>query len=244
MIQIKKRMMIIGNCYYIELINYKCKENFMESNKTITVAIIDGGLDPNEFNVKSSIGFRLNKSGDIEKVDNPKIENNHGIIVAKCIKHIYKNVEFIDLNILDSELSSNGYVFLKALQYCEKEKPDIINLSLGTTKKRYFLAMKKIIKRLNKQNVIVVAAENNGKRKSYPANIRGVIGVKGNELIDCTKYIFNNGFYYTSSKLPKTLILKKQHEEIQGNSLACGFMTGHICKAINAFEIKSVKTLH
>ncbi len=213
----------------------------MESNKTITVAIIDGGLDPKEFNVKSSIGFRLNQSGDIEKVDNPKIENEHGIIVARCIKHIYENVEFIDINILDDELSCNGYVLLKALKYCQSIQADIINLSLGTTKKRYWLAMRKIIKRLNKQNVIIVAAENNGERKSYPANIRGVIGVKGNELIDCSKYIFNNGFYYTSGKLPKTLVLKKKHEEIHGNSLACAFMTGHICGAISSFEIENVK---
>jgi len=214
----------------------------MESNKTITVAIIDGGLDPKEFNVKSSVGFRLNNDGKIEKIDNPDMENEHGVIVARCIKHIYDNVEFIDINILDSELSSNGYVFLEALGYCENISPDIINLSLGTTKRRYYLAMKKIIKRLNKQNVIVVAAENNYKGKSYPANIRGVIGVKGNDSIDCSTYVFNNGFYYTSSRLPKVLISEKYQERIYGNSVACGLMTGHVCKAISAVEIKKQKS--
>lgn len=213
----------------------------MKSNKNILVAIIDGGLDPKEFNVKSRIGFRLNKTGDIEKIDNPKIENEHGIIVARCIKHIYENVEFIDINILDDELSSNGHVFLEALEYCENINPSIINLSLGTTKKRYWLSMKKIIKRLNQKNVIIVAAENNSKGRSYPANLTGVIGVKGSDLIDCSQYAFNDGFYYTSSMIPKVLISEKSQERIYGNSIACGFMTGHICKAINAFEIKNVK---
>lgn len=215
----------------------------METNnksKKVRVVVIDSGIDVNQYDLKNnvieSIGIRVNDEGIIEKKTNTSIENEHGTLVAACIKYIYSDIELVDINILDKNLSGNGDVFIKALKESIKYNPDIINLSLGTTKFKYWIRLMLIIRKLRKKGVIVVAAADNSGIKSYPAYLKGAIGVKGNEIEEYKTYGYDGKFYYAYGRLPKELCKKKQHYNIYGNSIACGYISGHVCKSINNFK--------
>ncbi len=197
----------------------------------IKVALIDSGINVNEFNVIDSVVFRIDDADNIKKLNNITPINNHGTSVAHCINTICNNIEFIDINIIDNSGLSYGDLLIKALEYCKSVDVDIINLSLGTTKFKYIFRMRKIIRELNKKGTIIVAAENNANKKAYPANMKHVIGVKGDSFIaSYNNYYYKNKFYYAYDKLPEDF--NNNIYNTRGNSFACGFITGHICKEL------------
>ncbi|HAG44664.1 MAG TPA: subtilase [Clostridium sp.] len=222
-------------------------KSIMNPDKKIKIVIIDSGVNIKYYNLKEnvleSIGFRIDIDGTIEKVKNPIVENEHGTLVASCIKYIYKDIEFIDINILDKDLSTNGNVLIKALKHSLSYNPNIVHLSLGTTSAKYWIALKKIIRKLHKKNVIVVAALTNYGSKSYRACFKEVIGVRGGEEYDMYKYNYMNKFFYTYNRLPLDLCKNKRHQEIRGNSISCAYMTGNICKIINNVENEVTKEI-
>lgn len=202
-------------------------------DKRITVALIDGGLpDTGEFNIVSRVGFRLD-GNKVIRTSKPKVDNDHGVTVARCIKKVYSNVDFIDINILDENMESCGMILLEALRYCREVNAQVINMSLGTTRLRYYFKMKRIINSLLREEKIIVAAENNGTKRSYPANINGVTGIKGVGTLDMNRVKYRGSFYYTSAVF----------EDKGGNSIACGYMTGHICRALNKYGNKKINEL-
>jgi subtilisin family serine protease len=210
------------------------------SERKVRVVVIDSGIDVNQYdlkhNVLENIGIIVNDEGNIEKKSNTPIENEHGTLIAACIKYIYSDIELVDINILDKNLNGNGEVFIKALKESIKYDPDIINLSLGTTKLKYWVRLALIVRKLRKKGIIVVAAADNSGTKSYPACLKGAIGVKGNKVEEYKTYRYDGKFYYAYGRLPKELCKKKQHYNIHGNSIACAYITGHVCKSINNFK--------
>jgi subtilisin family serine protease len=206
----------------------------------IKVALIDSGINVNEFNVIDNVVFRIDDVDNIKECNNVTPINNHGTLVAHCINTICNNIEFIDINIVDNSGLSYGDLLIKALEYCKFVDVDIINLSLGTTKFRYVFRMHKIIRELNKKGTIIVAAENNANKKAYPANMNHVIGVKGDSFITSyNNYYYKNKFYYAYNKLHPNF--GNNENDIYGNSLACGFITGHICKELLSKKIRGEK---
>lgn len=205
-------------------------------NNKVRVVIIDSGIDRSKNNLKDNvmeaISIKINSRGYIEKTEKSMTNNEHGTLVASCIKYIYDNVELIDINILDKSLTTDGRVLLKALEESINYNPDIVHLSLGTTKFKYWFPLKRIVRKLRKNNIIVVSAANNYGLKSYPAYLKGVVGVKGREVDDLNWHIYEDGFYYAPYKLPKELCYKKNQEKIRGTSIAAAYITGYFCKYV------------
>ena len=121
---------IIGRRLFVEV--YK---------KPIIVAVIDSGIDFSNpilnRSIEKSIGFIRKDNGLIVEENMLKSRHEHATIIALIIKKLCNNVRFINVNILDEMLMTNGNVLIKALEEAIKDKPDIIHLSLGTTKWRY-----------------------------------------------------------------------------------------------------------
>lgn len=216
------------------------------NNEKIRIVIIDSGIDTNETYlrnyIKEETGFKLNEKLDVVEEHNPKIKNDHGTVIAKTIKYICNEVEFISINILDENLSTDGRVLIQALKKSISYNPHIVHLSLGTTKIKYWYPLKKLCKFLNKNNVIIVSAANNEGKRSYPAYLKEVIGVKG-ENINNT-YFYNNKFFYSSLGLPNDLcISSKRYRDVTGNSISAAYITGYICRTILELGNKSNKEI-
>lgn len=215
-----------------------------ENRRKIRVVVIDSGIDINKYNLKEnvieSVGFRINKNGIIERRRNMDIENEHGTMIASCIKYICKDVELIDINILDENLLSNSKVLIKALKYAKSFKPHIINLSLGTTLKRYWIPLKITINSLVKENILIVASVDNCGVKTYPADYKNTIGVKGRNDSDINRIFYCNNYYYASGWENEVVYDYKKNNKCYGNSIATAYVTGYFCKVIKKlnFNIK------
>jgi hypothetical protein len=121
--------------------------------------------------------------------------------------------------------------------------PDIIHLSLGTTRWRYKFPLKKLVKEAIGKDVIIVAAANNQGIKSYPAFMKGVVGVKGHGGINKSEFFYENNFFYAPIDIKNISgISELEHVEMAvGNSMAAAYITGHIAMK---YDLKSTKGIN
>jgi len=213
----------------------------------IRIVIIDSGIDTRKSNlskfVKESIGFQVNTDGCIVEDMSMKARHQHGTVISMVIRHICKDVEFISMNILDEELATDGRILIHALKKAISYKPDIINLSLGTTKQEYKEVLEDITNEAEENNIIIVAATNNRGYTSYPACIKGVVGVKGAKTDSIAKFGYMNGFFY--APVGATCIEGIDEidgaECIKGTSMAAAYITGHLALIKHLKDIQESK---
>ncbi|MCX8129649.1 MAG: S8 family serine peptidase [Clostridia bacterium] len=208
--------------------------------RRVRVVIIDSGIDAGILglyvNDKASTAFRINEEGYITEVKDLKACHIHGTVIALLIRHICKNVEFISINILNERLVSDARVLLCAFKRAVEIKPDIVHLSLGTTKWKYRFALNTIVRHARKNNIIVVAAANNEGKKSYPAYLRGVIGVKARVMKDNNPFDYQDGFFYAplDTKGIEEFETLGVSDYATGSSVAAAYMTGYIASLISS----------
>ena len=190
-----------------------------------------------------STGFKVNDEGYIVEDKSLKARHEHGTAIAMIIRDICENVEFISVNILNERLTTDGRVLIHAFREALLYKPDIIHLSLGTTRWRYKLPLKKLVKKATKNGVIIVSAANNEGIKSYPAFIKGVVGVKGYSAINKTDFFYNDGFFNApmGTKNIRGISELEHSDRAVGNSMAAAYITGHIAMNYNRQSTEGVE---
>lgn len=208
-----------------------------------TVAVIDSGINKkhakNTLNIIKSLSLYIDKNNNISEKEDSKCNNLHGTAVADIITNINPNVQIIDINILDDNLETNGYILLKSIERAIELKPDVINLSLGTNSLKYTIQMIRLIKKATKNNIHVVAAYDNSGRITFPAIIKGVIGVKSISVLKEDNYSNQYAYIGTTYYAPRCSIYAysldgSECEKIMyGNSMASAYITGKISLIID-----------
>lgn len=206
-------------------------------NKKITVAIIDSGIDGSKSNlndyIKLSLAFKIGDKGTIIVDENAAVKHEHGTAIAMIIQHICKDVEFISINIFDECLLSDGRILIHSLKQAIELKPDIIHLSLGTSKHRYKFILKKLMKLAEKNNIIVVSSLSNDKTRSYPADLKNVIRVAGKSFECYESFYCLNDIYYAPVDIGKIENRDElENKGMKGNSMAAAYITGNLCKLL------------
>lgn len=217
------------------------------------IAIIDSGIDmkyaKNTLNVIKSLSLYIDKNNNIYERDESTCNNPHGTAIADIITQINPNVQIIDINILDANLETNGYILLRSIERAIELMPDIINLSLGTNSLKYIIQMRRLIKKAMKNNIHVVAAYDNSGKITFPAMLKGVIGVKSISNLDennySSQYAYKGNIYYAPGCSIYTYSFDcSNHKNIlQGNSMASAYITGKISLIIDDNLEISYKTI-
>ncbi|MBI9015472.1 MAG: S8 family serine peptidase [Clostridiales bacterium] len=207
--------------------------------RIIKIVLIDSGIDERYLNSDVSIvhsrKYLQKSNGEMVWITNNKIEHLHGTIVTNIILSECTNIEIIDFNILDNKLKSNGDMMVRALKDAIFLKPDIINLSLGTVNKKYFIKLYFLLKKAKKSNVIVVASESNIGEFTLPANLSSVIGVKTIHRKNSKKKSLNS---MMASGVPVSFNSDKVELEslCSSNSYATGAITGFIAREMSKLK--------
>jgi Subtilase family. len=177
-----------------------------------------------------STGFGINSQGYIGENSGLPIRSLHGTTVAAIIRHICCAVEFISINILDENLSTDGRILLYSLSRVFDYKPDIIHMSLGTLKKRYIFPMKKIVREAERLNIPIVAAAHNSGKVSYPAYLNGVIGVKSDRFDDCMQFSYRDGFFVAPAGTEDIGCIRDipDMRNARGTSMSAAYISGHL----------------
>lgn len=205
-------------------------------SKKVVIVVIDSGIDITksdlELYVKESTGYRINCESYIVEDKEMQHFYEHGTAVAMIIRHLCPQVELISINIFDKSLGTDGRIMLCAMDKAIDYKPDIIHMSIGTTRWVYLFKLKGLVKKAKRNGIIIVSAANNQGMKSYPAYSKHVVGVKGADIHNVNEYFYKDNFFYAP------LIIKgirgidqlEFSNQTCGTSMSAAYITGHLAK--------------
>ncbi|HEY0003444.1 MAG TPA: S8 family serine peptidase [Pyrinomonadaceae bacterium] len=224
------------------------------TGRGVRVAVVDSGVDTNhpalEGKVQSSvealaeggkISFPASTSGDVA---------GHGTACAGIITSIAPDVELYSVKVLGPNASGSGEMFLAGLDYAIKQKMQVINLSLGTTKPQYFAPLHDLLDRAYHTGCIVVAAANNLPQPSYPSIFSSsLVSVSKHEDTDPFKFGYRYGEVIemvAPGVQVRTTWPGGGYRQLTGNSFACPHIVGIIALILEAypdltpFQVKTI----
>ena len=223
------------------------------TGKGVSVAIIDSGIDTTHPDLQGKVIESVEARTEDRKVFFEPSEagdsTGHGTACAGIISRIAPDTEFYSIKVLGAGNVGNSQTFLYGLDYAIKNRYQLINLSLGTTKPNLFAELHDLLDRAYRAGCIVVAEANNLPQPSFPS-------VFSSSLISVSKSIetdpFHFGFRYgeiieltAPGVNVRTAWLNGSYKSLTGNSFACPHIVGIIALLLEAnptltpFQVKS-----
>lgn len=154
-------------------------------------AIIDDGAISELFD--SSQDLLVNENLEIITEDFEDGSCGHASDCISLIKNLtdISDIEWFNICVLDDK-TDNGSVdrLIRGLRICEDEDVKLIHMSIGSVEFADLSRIKEAVDRLISKGTVIVAALSNSGRKTYPACIDGVIGVKSCKPSDMKEHIY------------------------------------------------------
>ena len=224
------------------------------TGRGVRVAVVDSGIDTEHPDLKDKVKESVEAVAEDGRIDfRPSTSGDqagHGTACAGIIASVAPDVELYSVKVLGPKASGSGDMFLVGLDYAIKQKFEIINLSLGTTKRDFFAPLHDLLDRAYQSGCIVVSAANNLPYPSYPSifssSIVSVVKRSGGDP-------FNFGYRYgqvIELVAPGVEVTTTWpgggHRQVTGNSFACPYVVGIIALIKEAypnltpFQVKSI----
>ncbi len=162
--------------------------NLPKTNHPVRVAIIDSGIDPTHEKI-GAVHEVLLDSVPRQAV----VGAGHGTACAGIIRQIAPTAALYDVRIFDESLTADGSALLAAIRWTIEQRMDVVNLSLGTTDVAFRDRLAEICRQARDAGVILVSAEHNDGRESYPAVLPDVVGVTGGKVRGHYGYYYRPG---------------------------------------------------
>ena len=224
------------------------------TGRGVRVAVVDSGIDTShpalKGKVKASVEasveggriiFRPSKGGDAA---------GHGTACAGIITSIAPDAELYSVKVLGANASGSGEMFLAGLDYAIKQKVEIINLSLGTTKPDYQGRLHDLLDMAYHAGCIVVAAANNLPQPSFPSIFSSsLVSVVKDERKDPFQFGYRYGEVIemvAPGVQVQTAWPGGGYRQLTGNSFACPHIVGIIARIKEAypdltpFQVKTI----
>src|SRR3982750_4500471 len=224
------------------------------TGRGVRVAVVDSGIDDKhpalkdrvvesvEANVQGGkISFKPSTSGDAA---------GHGTACAGIILSVAPEAELYSVKVLGSNASGSGDMFLAGLDYAIKQKMQVVNLSLGTTKPEYFGPLHDLLDRAYHAGCILVAAANNLPQPSFPSIFSSsLVSVVKDNSSDPFKFGYRYGEVIeivAPGVQVRTTWPGGGYRQLTGNSFACPHVVGIIALIMEAypgltpFQVKTI----
>ena len=224
------------------------------TGRGVRVAVVDSGIDTEHPDLKGKVKGSVEAVAEDGKIDfRPSTSGDqagHGTACAGIIASVAPEVDLYSVKVLGPKASGSGDMFLVGLDYAIKQKFQIINLSLGTTKRDFFAPLHDLLDRAYQSGCIVVSAANNLPYPSYPSifssSVVSVVKRSGGDP-------FNFGYRYgqvIEVVAPGVEVTTAWpgggYRQLTGNSFACPYVVGIIALIKEAypnltpFQVKSI----
>ena len=224
------------------------------TGRGVRVAVIDSGIDAKHpalaGKIKDSVEarkeggrvtFRPSQSGDAA---------GHGTACAGIITQIAPEVALYSIKVLGPNASGSGDMFLAGLDYAIKQRMQIVNLSLGTTKSDLVAPLHDLLDRAYHAGCIVVAAANNLPQPSFPSIFSSsLVSVSKQEGSDPFNFTYRYGEVIelvAPGVQVRTTWPGGGYRQLTGNSFACPHIVGIIALIMEAypdltpFQVKTI----
>jgi hypothetical protein len=198
----------------------------------LKVAVIDSGINASHSHVAGAAGGVSFVSENWDDLI------GHGTAVAAAIRDHAPQVDLYAVKIFDRSFATEIDILVKALEWCEANDMDVVNLSVGTAKLKHGELLKDISRRLN---ILVAPLEFVG-LPAYPGSYPWVFGISADS--NCGRdEIRKDKDHFAASPLPRTIPGLTSDQNFSGTSFAVANFTGLICSAMVTNHIRSADEL-
>jgi subtilisin family serine protease len=168
------------------------------TGKGVRVAVVDSGVDADHPALGDSVDrehgvvVTLDDDGEPVVTEGPHDDAfGHGTACSGIIHWFAPDAVITSVRVLGAGLSGKATAFLAGLSWAIDQGFDVINLSLGTTKRDWALAFHDLCDRAYFENCFVVTAANNVNRASFPSLYSSVTSVACNLATDPWRFHYN-----------------------------------------------------
>lgn len=168
------------------------------TGRGVRVAVIDSGIEADHpdlegcVEVDRGVVLALDSEGNVAEQGGPHDDVfGHGTACAGIIHAIAPEARVTSVRVLGPRLSGKAAVFLRGLAWAVERGYDVINLSLGTTRKDWAMAFHEICDEAYFRNSLIVTAANNVASTSYPSLYASVLSVASNMSTDPMRFHYN-----------------------------------------------------
>jgi subtilisin len=168
------------------------------TGKGARVAVIDSGVEADhpylEGCVDAEAGIEVRMDEDGQTVDHPGPHGDsfgHATAVAGIIHSLAPEARITSVKVLGSGLGGKAAAFLRGLGWAAEQGFDVINLSLGTTRRDWALPFYEVCDQAYFRGSMVVTAANNVARPSFPSLYGSVTSVACNLSKDPYRFHYN-----------------------------------------------------
>lgn len=198
-------------------------------NEKISIVIVDSGVKKTNDYIQ---GYSFSEKGISENFED---EYGHGTAIYSIIKKVNDFSNITNIKLDNIENGADGFLLEELLKYIyEKEKADIINLSLGVGVCDNLTSLQAIVDKISLDGTIIVSAFDNSGAISYPAAFDNVIGVINGyhcSRIDDFEYVDDTVVNVAAKgNVQRVSWTTPDYIMIGGNSFACAHVTVQIAK--------------
>ena len=162
----------------------------------VRVAVVDSGIDsthPKLGNVAGGVDLTTGTGDQSVRETYLTDPAGHGTACAGVIMRKAPNAQLFSVKIFDEALGTDGQDLVRAVEWAIEHRMDVVNLSLGTTEVAFHDEMLSVCKDAMDAGIVLVAAEHNEHRVSYPAVLPDVIGVASGKVYGLYSYFYRPG---------------------------------------------------
>lgn len=217
----------------------------------VRAAIIDSGVAPELLGEAApQRSFHVRRQGLLTTTERcpPGDAHHHGTAVASILRELAPEADLTSIRVVDEQGRGSSEHLRAALDFCVRERFDVVNLSLGTRKRELLLDVYDLVDQAAIAGVVLVAATDNQGAPDYPAACAALLSVDRMQTDDPFALRFRPGH--------RVAFLARGHDvavrsptgaplRVSGASFACPHVAAFACrlraawKDLHPFEIKT-----
>jgi subtilisin len=168
------------------------------TGRGVRVAIIDSGVEADHpdlhgcVETDDGIAITLDEGGEV--IETPGAHDDsygHGTACSGIVHSLAPEARITSVKVLGAGLTGKAAAFLRGLAWAVEQGFDVINLSLGTTRKEWALPFYEVCDEGYFRNSVIVTAANNIVRPSFPSLFASVTSVASNLSRDPFRFHYN-----------------------------------------------------
>jgi len=195
----------------------------------VRIAVLDSGVHAGHPHI-GNLGEGVHIAADGEAYDTVD-RLGHGTAIAAVIHHLAPDAEIIPVKIFDRSLSTNLSIIVRAVNWCLKNKIQVINLSLGTTNSTYRETFAEMNASAHQAGSVIVSAYRMGEVQLLPGSMPGVVGVIADERCDPLEYsvhTLGGKVVFGALPFPREIPGVPRQANLNGVSFAVGRVSAQI----------------
>lgn len=173
----------------------------------------------------------------------------HGTACAGIIRRLAPECELFSVRVLGERFSGTGDVLLAGLRWAVRQRFDVVNLSLSTTRPQFAQALRELADEAYFGRSVIVASAHNTPVESFPWRFSSVISVGSHEEDEPDLYLYNPEppvEFFAHGQNVRVAWLGGASIRTTGNSFATPHIAGLCARILGAhpqlttFQLKTV----